>query len=118
VRANTDVRVALTAPAGAATVQVALYPYRGGKQAAEATAVRTVQIAAGSLRWIRLTAPVGVPWYSAVVTPAADSGPVLVAHRVRETSSRGDLVTGYPWNPLRVQVTVPTAVQNPAVALR
>ena len=46
------------------------------------------------------------------------SGPILVAHRVREQSRFGDLVTGYPWNELRMEVVVPTAVQDPAVATR
>ena len=118
VRANTDVRLGLTAPDGDATVQITLLPYAGGKDAAQATAPRTVRIEAGKVRWIRLSAPPGVNWYTAVVTPQEGSGPILVAHRVRETSPRGDLVTGYPWNPLRVQVTVPQSVQNPAVALR
>ncbi len=118
IRANTDVRVAVTAPTSAATVAIALYPYRDGKQAAEATGTRTLTVEPGRMRWIRLTPPTGATWYTAVVTPQAGSGPVLVAHRVRETSPRGDLVTGYPWSPLRVQVSVPTAVQNPAVGLR
>ena len=65
---------------------------------------------------MKLNPPAGIVWYTAVVTPVAGSGPVLVAHRVRESSGNGDLVTGYPWNPLRVQVVVPTAVQDPAVA--
>ena len=34
------------------------------------------------------------------------------AHRVREQSRFGDLVTGYPWHPLRTEVVVPTAVQD------
>lgn len=118
VRANTDVRIGLTAPDGDATVQITLLPYQGGRGAAQATAARTIRIGSGKLRWIRLTPPAGVPWYTAVVTPQEGSGPILVAHRVRESSPRGDLVTGYPWSPLRVQVTVPQAAQDPAVALR
>ena len=118
VRPNTDVRVGLTAPEGEATVQISLLPYQGGKAAAEPTAARTITVGAGKVRWIKLTPPPGVQWYTAVVTPQEGSGPILVAHRVRETSPRGDLVTGYPWSPLRVEVTVPHAVQNPAVVLR
>ncbi len=118
VRANTDVRVGLTAPDGDAVVQITQLPYGGGRDAAVPTAPRIIRVDAGKVRWIRLSAPPGVSWYTAVVTPQEGSGPVLVAHRVRETSARGDLVTGYPWSPLRVQVTVPASVQNPAVALR
>jgi hypothetical protein len=116
VRSNTDVRVTITAPDTAAQVDIVLLPFRGGKQAAQATAARRVKIGAGKLRYIKLNPPAGIDWYTAVVTPVQGSGPILVAHRVRESSGNGDLVTGYPWSPLRVQVVVPTAVQDPAVA--
>ncbi len=118
VRANTDVRLGLTAPDGEAKVQITLLPFAGGKDAAVPTTPRTITVGAGKVRWIMLDPPAGVQWYTAVVTPQEGSGPILVAHRVRETSPRGDLVTGYPWNPLRVEVTVPHALQNPAIALR
>ena len=118
VRAATDVRVSITAPAEAAEVDIVLLPFRGGKEAAVPTAPRRVQVGAGKLRYIRLSPPAGVAWYTAVVTPVEGSGPVLVAHRLREQSRFGDLVTGYPWNPLRTEVVVPTAVQDPAVATR
>lgn len=118
VRAATDVRVSITAPAMSAEVEIVLLPFRGGKEAAEPTAPRRVKVDAGKLRYIRLTPPTGVAWYTAVVTPVEGSGPVLVAHRLRERSRFGDLVTGYPWNPLRTEVVVPTAVQDPSVATR
>ncbi|MBK9737991.1 MAG: hypothetical protein IPO93_00380 [Actinobacteria bacterium] len=118
VRPNTDVRVSITAPDSAAEVDIVLLPFRGGKQAAEATPARRVKVGAGKMRYIKLNPPAGIDWYTAVVTPVEGSGPILVAHRVRESSANGDLVTGYPWNPLRVEVTVPTAVQDPAVANR
>jgi hypothetical protein len=117
VRAATDVRVSITAPDTAAEVDIVLLPFRGGKEAAVPTAARRVTIGAGKLRYIRLAPPAGIDWYTAVVTPVEGSGPVLVAHRVREQSRFGDLVTGYPWGPLRTQVVVPTAVQDPAVPL-
>jgi hypothetical protein len=116
VRSNTDVRVTITAPDTAAQVDIVLLPFRGGKEAAQPTSPRRVKVAAGKLRYIKLNPPAGVAWYTAVVTPVEGSGPVLVAHRVREVSGNGDLYTGYPWNPLRIQVVVPTAVQDPAVA--
>lgn len=118
VRAATDVRVSITAPAGAAEVEIVLLPFRGGKEAAVPTAPRRVKVGAGRLRYIRLSPPAGVAWYTAVVTPVEGSGPILVAHRLRERSRFGDLVTGYPWNALRTEVLVPTAVQDPAVATR
>jgi hypothetical protein len=118
VRTATDVRVSITAPESAAEVDVVLLPFRGGKEAAEPTPARRIQVEAGKLRWIRLSPPAGVDWFTAVVTPVEGSGPVLVAHRLREQSRFGDLVTGYPWNPLRTEVVVPTAVQDPSVALR
>ena len=118
VRPATDVRVSITAPESAAEVEIVLLPFRGGKEAAEPTAPRRISVAAGALRYIRLNAPAGVDWYTAVVTPVEGSGPVLVAHRLREQSRFGDLVTGYPWSPLRTEVVVPTAVQDPSVALR
>jgi len=115
VRTNTDVRVSITAPDKDAQVDIVLLPFRGGKDAAKATIPRRVKIGAGKVRYLKLNPPAGIVWYTAVVTPVAGSGPILVAHRVRESSGNGDLVTGYPWNPLRVQVVVPTAVQDPAV---
>lgn len=118
VRAATDVRVSITAPTDAAEVEIVLLPFRGGKEAAVPTAPRRIEVGAGKLRYVRLNPPAGVAWYTAVVTPVEGSGPILVAHRLREQSRFGDLVTGYPWNPLRTEVAVPTAVQDPAVATR
>lgn len=118
VRAATDVRVSITAPDTAAEVDIVLLPFRGGKEAAVPTEPRRVRIGAGRMRSIKLAPPAGIDWYTAVVTPVEGSGPVLVAHRVREESRFGDLVTGYPWSPLRTQVVVPTAQQDLAVANR
>lgn len=118
VRAATDVRLQITAPDTAAEVDVVLLPFRGGKEAAQATPPRRIKIEAGKLRNIKLSPPAGIDWYTAVVTPVEGSGPIIVAHRVLEKSRFGDLVTGYPWSPLRTQVTVPTAQQDLAVANR
>jgi len=114
----TGILETLEAWRGDAEVEIVLLPFRGGKEAAQPADVRRIKIGAGKIRYIRLNPPAGIDWYTAVVTPVEGSGPVLVAHRVREKSRYGDLVTGYPWNPLRVQVSVPTAVQDPAVAIR
>lgn len=118
VRTATELRVAVTAPETDATVEISLLPYRSGREAAEPTGVRRITIPAGTMRWIRVSPPTGVDWYTAIVTPVQGSGPVLVAHRLREKSRFGDLVTGYPWPPLRTEVTIPTAVEDPSVALR
>ncbi|MDA3021094.1 MAG: DUF5719 family protein [Actinomycetota bacterium] len=118
VRTATDVRLAITAPLGAVSVDIVLLPYRGQKQIAEATVPRRIDVPAGQVKFILLRPPAGIDWYTAVVTPTGDSGPVLLAHRVRERSRYGDLITGYPWPPLRTEVTVPAAEQDSGVTVR
>jgi hypothetical protein len=118
VRDATDVRLYVTAPESDASVDVVLLPFRGARQVAEPTESRRVVIKAGEMKNFALNAPAGVEWFTAVVTPVAGSGPVLVAHRIREKSRFGDLVTGYPWTPLRTQVSVPVAQYEQSVALR
>ncbi len=118
VRPATDVRLYLTATDTDAQVDVVILPFEGGKAAAVPTKPRRISIPAGTVKNIKLQAPAGVNWFTAVITPAPDSGPVLAAHRVREKSRFGDLVTGYPWKPLRIEVQVPTANQNAGVAMR
>jgi hypothetical protein len=118
VRAATDVRLYVTAPQGDANVDLILLPYQGTKAAATPTSPEHISIKAGTLTSVRVKAPGGAQWYTAVVVPAKGSGPVLVAHRVREQSTYGDLVTGYPWSPLRTQVQVPVAEQDPGVSVR
>ena len=118
VRDLTDVRLAISAPVGDVEVNIALLPFRAGKSAGELTAPRRIKVAAGQLRNIKLEPPTGIDWYTAIVTPVEGSGPVLLAHRIREKSRFGDLITGYPWSPLRIQVSVPSAAQNEAIAVR
>jgi hypothetical protein len=118
VRGSIDIRLALTAPETDAEVDLVLLPFAGGKDAAQPTSPRRIKVSAGTVRNIKLDAPSGVNWYTAVITPVPGSGPVLAAHRVRERSRFGDLMTGYPWTPLRVVVAVPSAHQNAGVALR
>jgi len=115
VRTATELRVAITAPESDATVEVSLLPFRRGREASQPTGVRRLTIPAGTMRWVRVSPPTGVDWYTAVVTPLPDSGPVVVAHRLKEKSQYGDLITGYPWPALRTQVRVPSAVQDPGV---
>lgn len=118
VRTSTDVRLTIAAPQGDAEVSIVLLPFAGGKQAAVATAPRKVRIEAGKQRYIKLNGPAGVDWYTAVVTTSPGSGPVVVAHRLREQSRYGDLVTGYPWTPVRAEVVVPVATQDESVVHR
>lgn len=115
VRAATDVRVSVTAPDTDAVVDITLLPFRGGKEASVPTEPRRLEIPAGTMKWIKLNPPSDIDWYTAIVTPAEGSGPVLVAHRVREKSRFGDLITGYSWRPLRTQVPVPSAQFAPQV---
>lgn len=117
VRPATDVRLYVTAPADAAAVDLVLLPYGGGKGAATPTAPEHITVAAGTVASVRIKAP-AAQWYTAIVTPQKGSGQVLVAHRVREQSTYGDLVTGYPWTPLRTQVPVPVAEQDPGLTVR
>ena len=70
------------------------------------------------MQWLAVDPPAGIDWFTAIVTPTNDSGPVLVAHRVREISKYGDLVTGYPWLPLRDTVTVPVAEEDLGLTIR
>lgn len=118
VRPATDIRLYLTAPESTAEVDVVILPFEGGKDAGIPSAPRRISIEAGTVKNIKLDAPPGVDWFTAIITPVEGSGPVLGAHRVREKSRFGDLVTGYPWTPLRVEVLVPTANQNAGVAMR
>lgn len=118
VRPSTDTRVFITAPSADATVQVSLLPFTGSRKPASPTQPVTVQVKAGYVQNVRLEPPAGTEWYTAVVTTAPGSGPVLVAHRVLERSTYGDLVTGYPWAPLRTEVGVPTTEQDPGVTVR
>lgn len=118
VRPATDVRLYVTAPDTDAVVDLVLLPYRGTKAAATPTSPERITVKAGTVTSVRIKAPGGAEWYTAVVVPVQESGPVLVAHRVRETSAYGDLVTGYPWTPLRTQVQVPIAEQDPGITVR
>lgn len=114
----TVVQLGLTAPDDQVVVDIVLLPYRGGKEASKPTAARRVTVPGGEVKWIRLDPPRGAQWFTAVVTPAEGSGPMLLAHRVREASRFGDLVTGYPWRPLRTEVAVPVAEQDLGITVR
>lgn len=118
VRPNTEVRLAITAPEGPVSVDLTILPFTGKDVASPPTQPRRFDVPAGQVSWILLPEPADASWFTAVVTPREGSGPMLLAHRVLEKSEYGDLVTGYPWWPLRTQVRVPTAGQDPSVTVR
>lgn len=118
VGASTRVHLQITATDKDAVVDVTVLPFGGANTVSPPTAPVRVTVPAGTVKWMQLAAPSGASWYTAVVTPTAESGRVLVAHRVREASSFGDLITGYPWRPLRTQVAVPDAVEDLAISVR
>jgi hypothetical protein len=117
VRVSTDARVAITAPGSEVKVDIVLLPFKGGKEAAQPTDPIRVTVAAGQVRFVLLPEP-QAEWFTAVITPVEGSGPYLASHRVREKSRFGDLVTGYPWSPLRTQVRVPTAQVDPGLTVQ
>jgi hypothetical protein len=111
---STRVIVWVTAPQGDAQVRVTLLPAVDG-QPTPARAGREFTIPAGRVTAIELKVPPLAEWFTALVTPL--SGSVLVAHRVNEISPNSNLVTGYPWRPLRVEVTLPAAQEDIAVGM-
>lgn len=118
VRSATELRIGIAAPEEDAQVDLSLLPFKRGRKPAEPTGERRITIPAGTLKWVRVSPPTGVDWYTAVVNTVEGSGPIVVAHRLKEKSRFGDLMTGYPWPPLRTEVVVPSAVQDPAVGMR
>ncbi len=118
VRAATDVKVQIAAPTTGVEVDVTMLPFRGGTQVAEPTEPVRVSVPAGEVRVLTFEPPTDVDWFTGVITPVPGSGPVLAAHRVKERSRFGNLITGYPWKPLRNRVLVPQAFPDEAVATR
>jgi hypothetical protein len=118
VRAATDVKLQIVAPSTSVEVDVTMLPFRGGREIAEPTEPVRVSVPAGEIRVITFEPPTDVDWFTGVITPLPGSGPILAAHRVKERSRFGDLITGYPWKPLRVRVPVPQAVPDAAIATR
>lgn len=118
VRTSTDVRVMVAAPTEDVEVEFTALPFRGNDGPSESVSLRTLRVSAGEVRFVRLQGPSDAQWFTAVATPTAGSGPMLIAHRVRERSSFGDLVTGYPWPPLRTEVSIPYASEDVGITVR
>jgi hypothetical protein len=118
VRSATDVKLQISAPATSVEVDVTMLPFRGGTTIAEETEPVRVSVPAGEVRVITFEPSTDVDWFTGVITPVPGSGPILAAHRVKERSDFGDLITGYPWKPLRVRVPVPQVVPDVAVVGR
>ena len=118
VRNATDVKLQIAAPATSVEVDVTMLPFRGGTTIAQETEPVRVSVPAGEVRVITFEPPTDVDWFTGVITPVPGSGPILAAHRVKERSQFGDLITGYPWKPLRVRVPVPQSVADISVVGR
>lgn len=99
-------RLVLSAPDSAASVQVSTFT--GG---AEGVPV-TVDLAAGTTRWVTVRAPEGSDRYGLVVTPLPGSGPVYGVRMLDEEGPRGPLVTSLPLRTARLTVVVPDAVPD------
>ena len=64
---------------------------------------------------VTIPRPVGAFWYALQALP--EGGEVVIAHESLKRNANGSLITGYPWTPLRTEVEVPRAVQEPQLGL-
>jgi hypothetical protein len=104
----------LTAPAGAAVVELRALP--GGD--AGATAPTEVRLPAGSQVAVDLSTVSDAAEWSVAVVPQPGAGPVLAVRQVTETGSSGPLVTSSPVLPGRYTVAVPSVVPDLSTGLR
>ena len=109
-----DVRVAetvtstllLTAPAGAAVVELRPLPGDDG----EAQPATEVRLTAGAQVVVDLATVSDASEWALAVVPQPGGGPVLAVRQVTETGTRGPLVTSSPVLPGRYTVAVPSVV--------
>ncbi len=99
-------RLVLTAPEGAATVDVSTFVGAGIEDPV------TVQLAAGTTTWLTIEAPPGRRRFGLVVTPQSGSGPVYGVRMLDEEGARGPLVTSLPLRTARLTAVVPEAVPD------
>ncbi|MEK9663737.1 MAG: hypothetical protein VW082_03870, partial [Candidatus Nanopelagicales bacterium] len=64
---------------------------------------------------VNIPRPAGAFWYALQALP--EGGEVVIAHEALKRNANGSLITGYPWTPLRTEVEVPRAVQEPELGL-
>lgn len=64
---------------------------------------------------VQIPRPEGAFWYALQALP--DGGEVVIAHEALKRNANGSLITGYPWTPLRTEVQVPRAVEEPELGL-
>jgi len=96
-------RLVLTAPQGAATVDVSAFN-------ASDSADSTVTIPAGTTTVFTVKPPQGQPRYGLVVTPRPGSGPVVGVRFIDEEGARGPLVSALPLRAARLTALVREAV--------
>jgi len=104
--ADLSTRLVLTAPEGAATVEVSTFV------GARIEAPVSVPLAAGTTTWLTVEAPKGRQRFGLVVTPQAGSGPVYGVRMLDEEGPRGPLVTSLPLRTARLTAVVPEAVPD------
>ena len=116
-----DVRVAetvtstllLTAPAGAAVVELRPLPGDDG----EAQPATEVRLTAGAQVVVDLATVSDAAEWALTVVPQPGGGPVLAVRQVTETGTRGPLVTSSPVLPGRYTVAVPSVVPDLSTGL-
>ena len=113
----------LTAPAGAAVVELRPLPADGSSatsanSATSATTPTEVRLPAGSQVSVDLSTVSEAAEWSLAVVPRPGAGPVLAVRQVTETGTRGPLVTSSPVLPGRYTVAVPSVVADLSTGLR
>ena len=104
----------LTAPAGAAVVELRQLPGSEGTGGPPTE----VRLPAGSQVAIDLVTVSDAAQWSLAVVPQPGAGPVLAVRQVTETGTRGPLVTSSPVLPGRYTVAVPSVVPDLSTGLR
>ncbi len=118
VSARTETALLLTAPRAAGRVTVDLLPYaEPGAPARPVRRLPAISVPAGRTVQVPLPGVTDAPWFTAVVTPDLDLGPVYAAHVTAEDAGAGVLFTGYPMALLRVTVGVPAVQPDLAVTV-
>lgn len=102
LRSEFTVDLLVTAVAGDATAKVSLLP--GGDRAAELRDFAEVEVPHGQTRVVRLEPPRGAAVFTAVLTPADGSGPLVAGHQQRGPEGA---ITGYGLQSLPAWIGMP-----------